>query len=231
MESPSQLLAATIRSEVVNQAGVYKFAPNRRFTTLYTQGSPAESVFFLESGLVKVSKRGEEGKEIILQIVTPGELFGEQALGIEQTRSSGAEVLQEGVIHVIPRDVFVRACDANPLMWRQISNLLILRKRELEKKIELLCLQDVESRILHYLAELAVALGGSLDDTQHSIPLSQGELASLIGATRETTSTTLNVLARRGLLKLNRRQLIIGPVDNLRAAAHSRNLKAAAKVS
>ena len=224
---PSSSIAAIVRAELLHQDGVIKFAPNRRFTTLYSEGSPADSVLFLESGLVKICKRGEEGKEIILQIVAPGELFGEQALGTEQTRSAAAEVLQDGAIYLFPKDLFIRFCDSHPEMWRYVSQLLVMRKRELEKKIELLCMRDVEYRILHYMAELAAAFGSKLDGHEYALPLSQGELASLIGATRETTSTTLNLLARRGLIRLGRRQLVLSSLEGVRNATHERNAKAA----
>ena len=230
MESPSSSIAAIVRTELLHQDGVIKFAPNRRFTTLYSEGSPADSVLFLDSGLVKICKRGEEAKEIILQVVSSGELFGEQALGLEQTRSGAAEVLQEGTIYVIRKDTFTRFCDGRAEMWRHVAELLVERKRDMEKKIELLCMQDVEYRILHYLAELAASFGSRLDGgDEYAIPLSQGELASLIGATRETTSTTLNMLARRGLVRLGRRQLILASLDGVRGAASDRSAKAATR--
>lgn len=228
MES-SSAIAAAIRAELLDHEGVIKFTPSRRFTTLYSEGSPADSVLFLESGLVKICKRGEEGKEIILQIVSPGEIFGEQALSLEHTRTAGAEVLQEGTIYVVPRDVFIRFCDNRPEMWKHVAQLLAHRKRDLEKKIELLCMHDVEYRILHYIAELATAFGAKLDGHEYAVPLSQGELASLIGATRETTSTTLNMLARRGLIRLGRRQLILSSLDGVRSAARDRSARAAAR--
>jgi CRP/FNR family cyclic AMP-dependent transcriptional regulator len=229
MESPSSSIAAIVRAELLHQDGVIKFAPNRRFATLYSEGSPADSVLFLESGLVKICKRGEEAKEIILQIVAPGDLFGEQALGFETTRAAAAEVLQEGSIYLFPKDLFMRFCDSRPDMWRHIAQLLVHRKRDLEKKIELLCMHDVEYRILHYMAELAATFGAKLDGHEYALPLSQGELASLIGATRETTSTTLNLLARRGLVRLGRRQLVLASLDGVRGAANERGAKAAAK--
>jgi CRP-like cAMP-binding protein len=172
--------------------------------------------------LVKIYKRGPDNKEIILQIVGCGELFGEQALGSEPSRTIAAEVLQEGIIYVIPRDIFLRGCEKRPDLWREISAVLTSRKRQLEKKIELLCLHDVEYRILYYMAELARSFGSKVSGSEYSIPLSQGELASLIGATRETTSTTLNTLARRGLIRLGRRQLIVPSVDGVLAAADQR---------
>lgn len=225
----SSSLAAVVRSEVIGQDGVAKFSPNRRFATVFSEGSPADTIFFIESGMVKVFKRGPDNKEIILQIVGPGEIFGEQALGSETGRNIAAEVLQEGVIYIIPRELFLRTCEKRPELWREISTVLTARKQQLEKKIELLCLHDVEYRILYYMAELARAFGAKANGSEYSIPLSQGELASLIGATRETTSTTLNTLARRGLIKLGRRQLIVPSVDGVMAAADQRSR--AAKVS
>jgi CRP-like cAMP-binding protein len=107
--------------------------------------------------------------------------------------------------------------------------LTAARKRQLEKKIELLCLRDVEYRILYYMADLAKTFGAKSSSSEYSIPLSQGELASLIGATRETTSTTLNALARRGVIRLGRRQLIVPSIDGVLEAANQRSQ--AAKVS
>lgn len=229
MDAQSNSIANVVRSELINLEGVARFAPNRRFAAVFSEGSPLDSIFFLESGLVKLMKRGDDNKEIILQIVGPGELFGEQVLGTETVRNIAAEILQEGVIYVIPRDVFLNACDQRPELWREMSTILTVRKRQLEKKIELLCLRDVEYRILYYMADLARMFGGKSTTSEYSIPLSQGELASLIGATRETTSTTLNSLARRGVIRLGRRQLIVPSVDGVLEAANQRSQ--AAKVS
>ncbi len=215
-------IAAVVRSELINLEGVTKFSPNRRFAIIYSENSPADTLFFADAGLVKIYKRGEDNKEIILQIVCNGELFGDEALGAPQTRTSSAEVLQEGVLYVIPRTVFLRVCEQRPEFWRSFSGLLMERKRQLEKKIELLCLHDVEYRILYYMAELARKFGAKGSGSEFSIPLSQGELASLIGATRETTSTTLNSLARRGVIRLGRRQLIVPSIEGVLAAADQR---------
>src|SRR5258708_3715031 len=155
MDLQSSSLAAVVRSELIGQDGVTKFSPNRRFATVFSEGSPADTIFFIESGMVKIFKRGPDNKEIILQIVGPGEMFGEQALGTETGRNIAAEVLQEGVIYVIPRDIFLRACEKRPELWREISSVLTTRKQQLEKKIELLCLHDVEYRLLYYMAVLA----------------------------------------------------------------------------
>ena len=229
--SSTVALATLIRNEVVHLEGVSRFAPSRRFASLFSDSSPSDSLYFLDSGLVKLFKRGDDGKEIILRVVAPGELFGEQALPGEEARdvrNVSAEVLQEGVIYIIPRQVFLGWSETRPQVWRLLTETLTARQRELEKKVELLCLRDVEYRILFYLGELATMLGAKGDgQAQYSIPLSQSELASLIGATRETTSTTLNALARRGLVQLGRRMLIVSSLDHVRNAATQRAASAA----
>src|ERR1700722_5571156 len=222
MDAQSISIANIVRSELINLDGVTKFTPNRRFATVYSEGSPLDSLFFLESGLVKIHKRGDDNTEIIILVVSAGDLFEGEALRTDASRRIAAEVLQEGVIYVIPRDLFLRVCDQHPELWREISGLLTTRKRQLEKKIELLCLRDVEFRILYYMADLARMFGARSNGAEYSIPLSQGELASLIGATRETTSTTLNNLARKGVIRLGRRQLIVPSIDGVLEAANQR---------
>lgn len=229
MDTQMTALANVIRNELVNLEGVTKFSPNRRFATVYSEGSPSDSLYFIDSGLVKIYKRGDDSKEIILLVAGAGELFGEQTLAGEQSRSVAAEVLQEGAIYVIPRDLLLRVCERRPELWRDLAGFLANRKRLLEKKVELLCLHDVKYRILYYMAELAGSFGARTNSLEYSIPLSQGELASLIGATRETTSTTLNALAREGVIKLGRRQLIVPSIEGVLAAANHQTK--AAKVS
>ena len=224
----SAALSKTIREELVHLDGVRKHAPTRRAMSLYSAESPSETVFFVDSGFVKIMRRGKDGKEVLISIIPPGQIFGETALFVGGQRLFSAEVMQEGVVFEIPRDLFLSFCDARPEIWKQLAELFACRQRELEQKVSLLCLYDVESRILHYLGSLASVFGVSASNGQeYSLPLSQSELASLIGATRETTSTTLNALARRGLVRLGRRLLIVSSAAAVRAAAEERSMKAA----
>lgn len=225
-------LAGLIRKDLLTQSGVIKLSPCRRFTSIYSPDSPVDSVFFLDSGLVKVSKKGDLGKEIVLSVITPGQLFGEQSVLLQCPREATAEVMDTGTVYIIPRDTFLRYCDMQPDMQNLLAFQSLKRQRELERKIELLCLKDVEQRILLSLADLATTIGSRVPGgTEYSIPLSQSELAALIGATRETTSTTLNSLERRGLLHLGRRLLVIASIDGLVAAAAAERSKAVTAAS
>lgn len=217
-----------LREKLIAGGSVEKLGPVRRASVVFTCDSTADSVFFLDSGLIKIVKPGKQGKEVVVSIVSPGQIFGEQALTGGGLRNCRAEVLKDGIVYEIPRRAFLEFCRAHPEVWQYVAELLIERSREYEQKIGMLCLNDVETRILYYLSSLSPVLGTPHSNGhEYSLPLSQSDLASLIGATRETTSTTLNLLARRGLLKLGRRLLTVPSDEALRSAVQDRLVRVA----
>jgi CRP-like cAMP-binding protein len=176
-------------------------------------------VYLIEEGLVKITRTNAVGGRIILTIRGPGDLVGEEALASDVQGYYGeAEVLTPASIYRIPREVAGRSARENPEWSAALVTYLVGRRRALAEKVELLCLHDVEYRILHYLAELSTLVKFSEVEAGYQLPITQLELADLVGATRETTSTTLNQLERRGLVKLSRRMLTIPSPDALRDA-------------
>jgi CRP/FNR family transcriptional regulator len=209
-----------IRQHLLTMDGVTKLAQCRRFTILYASGSPADSLFFLESGLVKITRPMPHGRELLVALVQDNELFGEQSILIGGPRRSSAEVLHESTIHVIPKDHFLRFAQHHQQVWRLMAEMTAHRALVLEQRLELVLAHDVRERILLALAGLAEVLGTAEDGgDQWSVPISQVELASMVGATRETTSSSLNGLARRGLVTLGRRLMMVSAPDRLRLAA------------
>lgn len=210
-------LANAIREELLSAEGVRKLILSRRASVVYSSGTPANHIYFLESGLVKIERAVDASREILLTVVAPGEVFGEQSLTGESVFTTSARVLESGVAWSIPSDVFLRLCERRPDVWRLVVQHCIGRNESLERKIEHLCHSDVRERLVFYLAELA-KLSPSHDPAGSVIHISQNELASLVGATRETTSTTLNALARQGVVALGHRLVIIPSLDQLRDA-------------
>jgi CRP/FNR family transcriptional regulator len=195
----------------------------RRSTGLFSQGQAADAVYFIEDGLVKLTRSSNAGGRIILTIRGGGDLAGEESLTQEPSQYyTEAEILTTATIYRIPRGVVSRVVTSYPQFTTELVSYLINRRLALAEKVELLCLRDVEYRILHYLAELSNLVSPSQEGEGYQIPITQLELADLIGATRETTSTTLNQLERRGLLKLSRRMLTIPSPSTLTSEAASR---------
>lgn len=215
-------LESAIRSNALTATEVTRLASLRRSTALFSQDQPADSVYWIEEGLVKLTRTNHRGGRIILTVRGPGQLVGEEALA--DTRppySAEAEVLVLATLYRIPREVLNRALAGSAELTSAVVTYLLERRLALAQKVELLCLHDVEYRILHYLGELSELVSAS-DGEGHQIPITQLELADLIGATRETTSTTLNQLERRGLVKLSRRMLTVPSPSALQGAALER---------
>jgi CRP/FNR family transcriptional regulator, cyclic AMP receptor protein len=219
-------LASAIREDLLMAEGVRKLILSRRAAAIFSVGTPANHVYFLDSGLVKIEKTTDSDKEILLGVVAAGELFGEQGLLGESVFTASAKVLESGVAYSIPTDVFQRFCERRPDVWRLLLQHFLGRKDELERKIEHLCHSDVKQRLVYYLEDLA-RLNPTHEAGGTVIHISQNELASLVGATRETTSTTLNALARQGLIALGHRLVMIPSIENLREAVNpAKNSKA-----
>jgi CRP/FNR family transcriptional regulator len=182
-------------------------------------------VYLIEEGLIKLTRNSEQHGRIILTISGPDHAIGEEALSIapDTTYYADAEALTGASLLRIPREAFRTAVGADPQLGLALINAIIDQKRVMAQKVELLCLHDVEYRILHYLAELSALTKPTGEGDVYQLPITQLDLADLIGATRETTSTTLNQLERRGLIKLSRRLLTIPSPTTLREAALSRN--------
>jgi len=165
--------------------------------------------------LVKLERATDPSREILVTVAAAWDIFGEQAITGEGVFSCSARVLESGIAYVIPAEVFRHFCERRPEVWGMVVQHLLHRTDELERKIEHLCHSDVRERLVYYLEELA-RLTPSHDPAGSIIHISQNELASLVGATRETTSTTLNALARRGLITLSHRMVQIPSLEMLR---------------
>lgn len=213
-------LASAVRASLLSAPEVSRLASLRRSTSLFSQGQVADAIYFIEDGLVKLTRTNDRGGHIIVAICGPGHVIGEEALASDTDQYyTEAEVLSVSNLYRIPREILVHCVGTNPELSNALVSYLLHSKLNLAMKVELLCLHDVEYRILHYLAELSNLVKPLEDGEGFQVPITQLELADLIGATRETTSTTLNQLERRGLVKLSRRLLTIPSPVTLRNAA------------
>src|SRR5690242_3749317 len=145
-----------MRTTLLPQPEVSRVASIRRSTSLFAQGQVADSLYFVDDGLIKLTRTNDSGDRIILSICGPGELVGEEVLAEDAPLyQSDAEALSTASLHRIPRDTLVGILRSNFDFAAALIDYLVHRKSALARKVELLCLHDVEYRILHYLVELS----------------------------------------------------------------------------
>ena len=160
-------------------------APRR--STLFAQGHKADSLYFVEEGLIKLTRTNASGGRLILSLYGPNDLLGEECfLEGDSEYFAEAETLTPAIVFKVPWLAIRRVISTNPKLSEAFLRHVLSSKLSFARKVELICLEDVETRILYYLAELARLVKPSEDEPGIPVPITQLELADLVGATRET---------------------------------------------
>jgi CRP/FNR family transcriptional regulator len=173
-------------------------------------------VHVLSRGRMKILRFSDAGRVLLLELVEPGDVFGELAFLSDAGGShvevgpSYAEALEEATVYSIPCLIFERLLRAHPGLALGIARLLGERCNKLERRLEAHVFHKVPTRLVNQLLELAEHYGVEHEGgTLLSIPLSQQDLGNLIGASREIVSLTLSDLKKRGLVGSQGRRLVV----------------------
>lgn len=216
-------LASHVRSALQSAPEVGPLERLRRGSVLLDSGPSTGGLFLIESGLVKMTRTSDDGRSLILSVMGPHQIAGVESLAqAELAHRTNLICLTDVTGYRIPLSTAKRLLSSLPELAAGIVNYLLLQDQERISRIEMLTLYDVEHRILHALAELAQLVKPNADGASYSIPITQVELASLVGATRETTSSTLSLLQTRNLVTLGRRLVTAVEPKMLMDAANSR---------
>ncbi len=172
---------------------------------IYTPGDRADFVYILRQGRVKLSVLAETGKEIAIDIIQPGEIFGEFALVDESLRSNMAHALDDVLMWVFSKHDFRKLLTTQPKLAMSYIKVVGDRRRRMEKKLSDITSKAVSARICELLHELSTSSAEvKTAFIDYLVPLTHQDVASLIGAARQTTTTVLNDLERRGIIELGR---------------------------
>lgn len=172
---------------------------------VYMPGDTAETVYVIRKGRIKLSVLSESGKEFAIDIIQPGEIFGEFALVDDSARSNMAQALDDVQMWVFRKRDFIRFLETHPRLAMNYIRLVGGRRRRMEKKLSDITTKDVAARVCELLHELSTSAAPTPRAIPESlVPLTHQDVASLIGASRQTTTTVLNDLERRGIIELGR---------------------------
>lgn len=162
-------------------------------TTIFHAGDPADAVFVVASGRVKVVITSSDGKEFILTVLGPGQVFGEMALLESAPRSASVVTLSAVEVLMINRSDFQRLLDSNPRISQRLMAILSRRLRRANAKMESLAYMDVAGRLARYLLDLARDHGQRLGNGWVVVRRpTHSDIAHSIGTSRETVSRLIN---------------------------------------
>ena len=200
-----QIFSGLTRDEINNIAACARSLRKARGEFIYTPGDRADFVYILRRGRVKLSVLSESGKEIAIDIIQPGEIFGEFALVDEALRSNMTQALDDTVMWIFPKSSFTHLLSTQSKLALSYIRLVGDRRRRMEKKLSDITSKAVSGRVCELLHELSTSSAEvETSTTDFLIPLTHHDVASLIGAARQTTTTVLNDLERRGIIQLGR---------------------------
>lgn len=171
---------------------------------LFEEDEEANELFVVRSGRVAVGRRSIDGRESLVALMEAGDLFGEMPLFDDGTRSASARALEHSHVLGIPYGVVREALDAKPELLWEVVRLLAERLRNTDSALADAVFLDVTGRTAKRLLELA----GDEDDFQ--LPITQEELAGLVGASRERVNKSIAAFIRLGWIEqLDRRYRIV----------------------
>lgn len=191
---------------------------------IFRVGDPTTHVYVLESGRAKVYHPSPGGKEVLLWFCFPWELFGLAEIGHGEHRQASAELCERSTLVSIPSEDFQAFVRTHPAAALQVIDLLALRVRSLGNTLQELVASDVTARVVMLLTRLSASCGKPVDgEVCLDLDVTQQELADMVGATRQTVSSTLNMLKRSGAIHFkNRRICITSEALLIRMAAGAR---------
>jgi CRP-like cAMP-binding protein len=176
--------------EVASHAQIKKTPTD---TTIFYEGDPADAVFVVVNGRVKVVTTSSDGKEFILTVLGAGQVFGEMGLLEAAPRSASVITITEVELLIIKREDFDRLIQNSPAISRKLMAILSRRLRRANSKMESLAYMDVAGRLARYLLDMALDHGQRLGNGWVVVRRpTHSDIAHSIGTSRETVSRLIN---------------------------------------
>ena len=187
-----------------------------RGTTIFDEGEPGDRLFIITSGKVKLARHAPDGRENLLTIMGPSDMFGELSIFDPGPRTSSAVCVTEVTAASMNSDLLHQWIDDHPDISAQLLRMLARRLRRTNNSLADLIFTDVPGRVAKALLQLANRFGtqeGANLRVTHD--LTQEEIAQLVGASRETVNKALAEFAHRGWIRLEGKSVVICDTERL----------------
>jgi CRP/FNR family cyclic AMP-dependent transcriptional regulator len=178
-----------------------------RKTRLVEADSHSDGTFLLVSGRVKVFLAGDDGREVILSTLSPGEVFGEMSLIDDMPRSAHVETVEHCVLARIAKQDFLGCLESSSELALAVMRNLATRLRQADAQIERLALFSVEERVIQFLLDHSNERNGRREVE----PPSKQDIARNVGASREMVSRVMRTLEESGRIEMRGKTLVLQP--------------------
>ncbi|KGF16182.1 MULTISPECIES: CRP-like cAMP-activated global transcriptional regulator GlxR [Corynebacterium] len=187
-----------------------------RGTTIFNEGEPGDRLYIIIDGKVKLARHSSDGRENLLTIMGPSDMFGELSIFDPGPRTSSAVCVTEVTAASMNSDLLHQWIDDHPGISAQLLRMLARRLRRTNNSLADLIFTDVPGRVAKALLQLANRFGTQEGpNLRVTHDLTQEEIAQLVGASRETVNKALAEFAHRGWIRLEGKSVVICDTERL----------------
>ncbi|MEW6662278.1 MAG: Crp/Fnr family transcriptional regulator [Bacillota bacterium] len=204
------------QKELQSVADIAIVRPYKKGMVIFVEGEPGDGVYLVKSGLVKIAKTLADGREKTLHYLREGDIFAEVLLFDGGSFPATAEALEDAEIAILRRERIEDLLIENGRITLKILKVMSRRLRQAQVQVRDLAYADVYARVAFNLLQLAKDHGlqgneGLIID----LPLSQQELANLVGTSRETVARIISEWKRKGIIAVSQQKITILKPDRL----------------
>jgi CRP-like cAMP-binding protein len=183
---------------------------------LFKEGQEGDRLYVVVQGKIKLGTASGDGRENLLSILGPGEMFGELSLFDPEPRTSTATAVTDARLVSLAHEAVIGLVTTHPQTSLELLRRLAQRLRKSNEILADLVFADVPGRVAKAIMDLGERFGSQKEDGLHvNHDLTQEELAQLVGASRETVNKALADFAARGWVKLEPRAVLVTDVERL----------------
>jgi CRP-like cAMP-binding protein len=194
------LFSGLSREDLDQIGGIAQQKDYKRGQAIFWDGDPGIGFYVVADGKVKIYKTSADGKEQILHIYGPGHPFGEVPVFSGNRFPANAQALEKSRLFFFPRKDFIQLIASHPSLALNMLAVLSMRLRQFTVQVENLSLKEVPARLASYLVYLSIEQAGA---TVVDLPISKGQLASLLGTIPETLSRIFNKMGQLHLISVD----------------------------
>jgi CRP/FNR family transcriptional regulator, cyclic AMP receptor protein len=191
-----------------------------RGEVIFLEGDEGTALCLIAEGRIRIQLTGTDGREVVINVYGPGDFFGELALLDGEPRSADAIAQDASLVYWLQRDDFARYLDSHPRAAMTMLASLSRRLRHTTRVVQDATFRDVPARLARVLLDLAARNGEAIEPgIRIESKLTQGELAAMVGASRETVNRALRGFEQRGLIRWEANRILIAEPEKLRTRA------------
>lgn len=179
-------------------------------STLILRGETSEQTYFLKTGRIKISRVGHDGQVLTLDVLGPGEVFGELLAGAEDRCETVASTFEPSLLCMMERRAFEEFLVSRPNLTLKVAKLMGFRLKRIESRLQDLLFLDVKGRVMKVLSDLSQEHGLAVPSgVRLGLKLTHEDIAQLCGTRRETVTLALGELRDAGQIAFEGRYIVL----------------------